>query len=235
MALARLAELGDEVQVTIEPADDEEVLRSAEQRIPLNTQRHEAVHGVLRELGARSVIDLGCGSGQFLERLVKDPSFTRVAGSDVSMRSLQHAARRLHVDRMSERQSERIDLFQGALTYQDQRYAGFEAAVLMEVIEHVDPSRLAALEHIVFGAARPGSVIVTTPNREYNALYEGLVGLRHPDHRFEWTRAQFGRWSDRVAASYGYSVQRRGIGDLDERRGTPTVMAIFTRAGGDDI
>jgi 3' terminal RNA ribose 2'-O-methyltransferase Hen1 len=234
VALARLAELGDEVEAAVEPAAEEETLQPEERRIPLNAQRHEAVHEALLELGARSVIDLGCGPGQFLERLVKTSSFTRVAGSDVSTRSLQYAARRLHVDRMSERQSERVELFQGALTYEDERYAGFDAAVLMEVIEHVDPPRLEALEHVVFGAAKPGSVIVTTPNGEYNVLYEGLVGMRHPDHRFEWTREQFGEWSDRVAETYGYSVERRGIGDHDERLGTPTQMAIFTRAGGGD-
>lgn len=233
VALARLAELGDEVESAIEPAE-EEILQAAEKRIPLNAQRHEAVHEALLELGARSVIDLGCGSGQFLERLVKTSAFTRVAGSDVSTRSLQYAARRLHVDRMSERQSDRVELFQGALTYEDQRFAGFDAAVLMEVIEHVDAPRLEALEHVVFGAAKPESVIVTTPNSEYNVRYEGLVGMRHPDHRFEWTREQFGEWSDRVAETFGYSVDRRGIGDLDEILGTPTQMAIFTKAGSND-
>jgi 3' terminal RNA ribose 2'-O-methyltransferase Hen1 len=231
-ALARLAELGDEVEEAIDPAADEEVLQPAEKRIPLNTQRHEAVHQVLLDLGARSVIDLGCGPGQFLDRLVKTPTFTRVAGSDVSTRSLQYAARRLHVDRMSERQAERVQLFHGALTYEDERYAGFDGAVLMEVIEHVDPPRLEALERVVFGAAKPGAVIVTTPNGEYNVLYEGLVGMRHPDHRFEWTRDEFADWSERVASTYDYTVERRGIGDQDDNLGTPTQMAIFARKEG---
>lgn len=234
MALARLAELGDEGEDAVEPADDEEVLQPEERRTPLNTQRHELVHQVLLELGARSVIDLGCGPGRFLERLVKSPAFTRIAGADVSTRSLQQAARRLHVDRMSERQAERVFLFQGALTYEDERYAGFDAAVLMEVVEHVDPPRLAALERVVFAAAKPGTVIVTTPNAEYNALYEGLDGMRHPDHRFEWNREEFTAWSDRVASTYGYGVERRGIGDVDGTLGTPTQMAIFTRKEGSD-
>ena len=234
VALARLAELGDDVEDAIEPAEDEEVLQPAEKRVPLNAQRHEAVHQVLLELGARSVIDLGCGPGQFLDRLVKTSAFTRIAGSDVSTRSLQYAARRLHIDRMSERQAERVQLFQGALTYEDERYAGFDAAVLMEVVEHVDPPRLEALERVVFAAANPGAVIVTTPNGEYNVLYEGLVGMRHPDHRFEWTRAEFADWSDHVASTYGYAVERRGIGDLDDTFGTPTQMAIFTRKEGSD-
>jgi 3' terminal RNA ribose 2'-O-methyltransferase Hen1 len=228
-ALARLAELGDEVEEAVESTADEEALQPEEKRVPLNTQRHEAVHAVLLELGAKSVIDLGCGPGQFLDRLVKTASFTRIAGSDVDTRSLQQAARRLHLDRMSERQAERVSLFHGALTYEDDRYSGFDAAVLMEVIEHVDPPRLEAVERVVLGAARPRAVVVTTPNSEYNVLYEGLSGRRHPDHRFEWTREEFGLWCDRVASAYGYRVERRGIGDADATYGAPTQLAIFTR------
>jgi 3' terminal RNA ribose 2'-O-methyltransferase Hen1 len=230
VALARLAELGDEVEDAVDPADEEEVRQPEEERVPLNAQRHETVYQTLLELGARSVIDLGCGPGAFLQRLVKTPVFNRVAGVDVSARSLQQASRRLRVERMSERQAARVELFQGALTYEDPRLAGFDAAVLMEVIEHVDPSRLEALERVVFGTAKPAAAIVTTPNREYNDLYESLIGLRHPDHRFEWTREEFAAWSDRVGAAYGYRVRRRGIGDRDERRGTPTQVAVFTRA-----
>lgn len=228
-ALARLAELSDEVDASVEPAEDEEALQPEERRVPLSTQRHDAVYHALLELGATSVIDLGCGPGQFLERLVTTPSFTRIAGSDVSTRSLQHAVRRLRLEQLSERQAARVELFQSALTYEDERFTGFDAAVLMEVIEHVDPPRLEALEHVVFGAAKPASVIVTTPNAEYNPLYDELVGLRHPDHRFEWTREEFEQWSDRVAATYHYRVERRGVGDRDARLGTPTQMAIFTR------
>ncbi|WP_374454246.1 3' terminal RNA ribose 2'-O-methyltransferase Hen1 [Nocardioides sp.] len=228
-ALARLAELGDDLEDAVEPAEDEEAQQPEQARVPLNTQRHDAVLQMLLDLGARSVIDLGCGPGQFLQRLVRTPAFTRVAGSDVSTRSLQHAARRLRLERMSERQAERIELFQGALTYEDARYAGFDAAVLMEVVEHVDPPRLEALERVVFGAARPGAVVVTTPNSEYNALYESLVGMRHPDHRFEWTRAELGEWAERVCRTYGYRVEVHGIGDHDESLGTPTQMAVFTR------
>lgn len=235
VALARLAELGDDLEEALEPADDEEVRQPEEKRVPLNTQRHVAVHQTLLDLGARSVIDLGCGPGHFLDRLIKTPAFTRVAGTDVSTRSLQYAARRLRVERMSERQAERVELFQSALTYEDERFAGFDAAVLMEVVEHVDPPRLDALERVVFGAARPRAVIVTTPNADYNELYEGLVGRRHPDHRFEWTRAEFAEWTDRVTSRYGYRVERRGIGETDDVLGSPTQMAVFTvNEAGDD-
>jgi 3' terminal RNA ribose 2'-O-methyltransferase Hen1 len=233
-ALARLAELGDEVEEAVEPDADEEVLQPEAKRLPLNTQRHGAVLQVLLDLGARSVIDLGCGPGQFLDRLVRTPAFTRVAGSDVSTRSLQYAARRFRLESMSERQAARLALFQSALTYEDDRYAGYDAAVLMEVIEHVDPSRLEALERVVFGAARPGAVVVTTPNSEYNVLYEGLTGMRHRDHRFEWTRPEFAAWAERVGSAYGYRVELRGIGEVDEALGSPTQMAVFTSTEGGD-
>jgi 3' terminal RNA ribose 2'-O-methyltransferase Hen1 len=229
VALARLAELDDDTEEALEPAADEEQLQPEEARAPLNTQRHEAVLAALQDAGATSVIDMGCGGGQLLQRLLEVWSFTRIVGMDVSARSLQYAARRLHMDRMSERQAARLDLFQGALTYEDPRLAGFDAAVLMEVIEHVDAPRLGALEHVVFGAARPSTVIVTTPNREFNANYEGLTGMRHPDHRFEWDRAEFATWTDRVADAYGYTVERRGVGEVDVETGSPTQMAVFTR------
>lgn len=229
VALARLAELGDETDDAVEPAAEEEALQPPQVAVPLNLQRHDVVLQTLLELEATSVIDVGCGPGHFLDRLVRTSSFTRIAGTDVSTRSLQLAARRLQVDRMSERQADRVALFQSALTYEDERFAGFDAAVLMEVIEHVDPARLDAVERVVFGAARPRAVLVTTPNSEYNVRYENLAEMRHPDHRFEWDRAQFAAWSDRVGSIYGYSVERRGIGDLDETLGTPTQMAVFTR------
>ena len=229
VALTRLAELGDEVEDAVEPTEDEEVAQPEERRVPLNTQRHEAVLGVISELDARSVVDLGCGPGQFLDKLVKTPSLQRVVGVDVSSRSLQAAARRLRLERMNERQAARVELLQGALTYEDARLAGFDVAVLMEVIEHVDPPRLPALERVVFHAAHPAAVIVTTPNSEFNVNYEGLTGMRHPDHRFEWTRAEFSAWVIGVAERHGYRVELRGIGEVDAELGTPTQLAVFRR------
>ncbi len=243
VALARLAELGDELDDALEPPLEEETetapaagepdgateASAPEPRVPLNTQRHEAVLQALVDLGATSVIDLGCGPGHLLAELVRIPQLTRVAGCDVSARALQYAGRRLHLDRLSERQAERITLFQGALTYEDERFAGFDAAVLMEVIEHVDESRLPALERVVFGAARPRLVLVTTPNSDYNVYYPQLTGMRHADHRFEWDREQFAAWSERVATAYGYAVSRRGIGAVDAEHGSPTQLAVFVR------
>lgn len=229
-ALARLAELGDDAEEALEPPDDEEAARPEADRAPLNRQRHEAVLATLKELPVARVIDLGCGTGQFLRALLDDATYTAVAGVDVSVRSLETAARRLRLEGRSERQRSRVELFQGALTYRDRRFEGYDAAVLMEVVEHVDPPRLPALVDVVFGHAHPGAVLVTTPNVEYNVRYESLAGLRHPDHRFEWTRAEFAAWCQDVASAHGYAVEVRGIGADDPGVGSPSQLGVFRRA-----
>lgn len=193
--------------------------------------RRQAVLTVLREVGASRVVDMGCGEGAMVRELLDDPAFAEVVGVDVSDRALRLAERRLNLDRRSDHVRERVRLLLSALTYRDQRLAGFDAAVLMEVIEHVDPPRLAALEQTVFGCARPVTVVVTTPNVEYNQLFPWLPGgaLRHPDHRFEWTRAQFQEWARQVATRTGYRVGFRPVGAEDPEAGPPTQMAVFQR------
>ncbi|MEV4169657.1 3' terminal RNA ribose 2'-O-methyltransferase Hen1 [Nonomuraea sp. NPDC049709] len=195
----------------------------------LNVRRREAVLAKLEQLGAASVIDLGCGQGELVGALLARPRFTRVGGMDVSSMALTIAARKLRLERMPDAKRARLTLFQGALTYADKRLAGYDAAVLMEVIEHVDPPRLAALERVVFDRARPRHVLVTTPNIEHNVRYEFLTGLRHPDHRFEWTRAEFAAWAQRVAGQFGYQVAVEPVGDDDPEVGPPTQMGVFTR------
>lgn len=196
---------------------------------PLNVLRREAVLATLEELGAGSVIDLGCGQGELVGALLARPRFSRVAGMDVSPLALAIAARKLRLERMPDAKRARLTLFQGALTYTDKRFSGYDAAVLMEVVEHVDPPRLAALERVVFGHAKPLHVLVTTPNIEYNVRYEFLTGLRHRDHRFEWTRAEFAAWCRQVCEEYGYSVEFKQVGEIDPELGSPTQMGVFTR------
>jgi SAM-dependent methyltransferase len=201
----------------------------------LAVQRHGAVLAALRTAGARSVADLGCGGGALLAKLLDEPGFTRVLGVDVSARALELAARKLRLERMPSKRRERLELFQSSLVYRDRRLAGFDAAVLMEVVEHVDPPRLAALERTVFGHAAPGTVVVTTPNVEHNVRFEGLApgSLRHRDHRFEWTRAEFRAWAERVAAEHGYGVSLVPVGVDDPEVGPPTQMAVFTHTMAD--
>ncbi len=200
-------------------------------RRPLAQLRRAAVMAALREVGAARVADLGCGEGALLRELLADPAFSQVVGADVSPRALALAERRLHLDRMPDAQRSRLQLLQSSLTYRDERIAGFDAVVLMEVIEHVDVTRLPSLERSVFAHAAPRTVVVTTPNAEHNVRFPDLAhgGRRHSDHRFEWTRAEFAAWADRVADEYGYRVEYRVVGDDDPEVGAPTQMALFTR------
>lgn len=229
-ALARLAPeeeepTADETIVTAPDAAEQTV----EQPLRLNDQRLAAVLGVLKSCGAKRVLDLGCASGNLLKRLLEEKQFDLIVGLDVSHRMLEIAADRLRLERMPPRQRQRIDLWHGSLTYRDKRLSGFDAAALVEVIEHLDPPRLAALERVLFEFARPQRVVVTTPNVEYNVRFPGLPAgkLRHRDHRFEWTRSEFQAWAGRVGIRFGYGVAHQSIGPDDPEVGSPTQMAVF--------
>jgi 3' terminal RNA ribose 2'-O-methyltransferase Hen1 len=202
-----------------------------EKPLRLHEQRLTRVAEVLKESGARRVVDLGCGSGKLLKRLMAERQFTEILGVDVGTRDLEIAARRLRLDTLSERQRARIRIVQGALTYRDQRIEGFDAVALVEVIEHIEPDRLGSVERVVFEFARPGLVVVTTPNREYNARFEGMAPgqLRHADHRFEWTRAEFQAWADGIVGRFGYAARIEPVGEEDAVLGAPSQMAIFER------
>ncbi|GAA1035461.1 3' terminal RNA ribose 2'-O-methyltransferase Hen1 [Virgisporangium ochraceum] len=230
VALARLAEeeADDSVETAATETDEDAELPETARKEPLALQRRRAVTAALAAAGAERVLDLGCGGGALLGDQVGDRRYTEIVGVDVSTLALAMAERRLRLDRLPERQRSRIKLLQGALTYRDDRLKGYDAAVLMEVIEHLDEPRLPALADAVFGHARPATVIVTTPNVEYNVRYEGLTGMRHHDHRFEWSRAAFAAWCAGVAADHGYSVDVTGVGDADPEVGAPTQLAVFT-------
>ncbi|MFC8372007.1 MULTISPECIES: 3' terminal RNA ribose 2'-O-methyltransferase Hen1 [unclassified Streptomyces] len=229
LELVRLAEADDSDVEEIDNAVAAET-ESEEKPTPLAVRRREAILAALHACGAARVLDLGCGQGQLVQALLKDPSFTEIVGVDVSMRALTIASRRLKLDRMGERQAARVRLFQGSLAYTDKRLKGYDAAVLSEVIEHLDLPRLPALEYAVFGAARPRTVLVTTPNVEYNVRWETLPAghVRHGDHRFEWTREEFRAWARTVAERHGYGVGFVPVGPDDPEVGPPTQMAVFT-------
>jgi 3' terminal RNA ribose 2'-O-methyltransferase Hen1 len=240
-ALARLAEVDDAAPESFdnavpvsEPAADAEAPPGTASApgpfISLAEQRRTAVLAVLRAAGARRVADLGCGEGALTGELLADQSFTEIIAADVSSRALEVAGRRLRLDRMPDRQRSRLKLLQSSLTYTDDRLAGLDALVLVEVIEHIDLPRLPALERTVFTDAAPGLVIVTTPNAEHNVRYEFLADgeMRHRDHRFEWTRDEFAGWARRVAAERDYEVSFTPVGPVDPDVGAPTQMAVFT-------
>ena len=231
VALSRLAARDDAPDPQPEPADEagDEEQRVVERPLALNEQRMAAVLDALKAGGAARVLDLGCGGGRLLRALLGERQFTAIVGVDASARELDLARERLGLDRLPERQRARLTLLHSALTYRDRRLAGYDAAALVEVVEHLDPERLPAFERAVFGYARPGVVVLTTPNRDYNARFPALAGgaFRHRDHRFEWTRAEFAAWAGRVAAEHGYAVEVMGIGASDPALGQPTQMAVF--------
>jgi 3' terminal RNA ribose 2'-O-methyltransferase Hen1 len=213
-----------------EEADsDSEEEERLEDRISLQQQRIGTVLSALKTAGAKRVLDLGCGEGQLVRALLKDPFFDEIVGVDVSHRALEIAADRLKIDRLPEKQRQRIKLLHGALTYRDQRLAGYDAAAVVEVIEHLDLPRLRAFERALFEAAKPRTVVVTTPNVEYNVKFDNLPAgkLRHRDHRFEWTRAEFETWARGIAQRFGYAVRFLGVGSEDAIVGAPTQMAVF--------
>ena len=230
-ALARLADADDtepeELDNAVAEPDHEE-----DKAKPLAVQRREAILALITERAARRVGDFGCGAGTLTRALLADKHIDKIVAIDVSARALALAARDLRLDRMPQQQRERLQIFQSALTYRDDRLAGLDAAVLMEVIEHVDPERLPALERAVFGFAAPATIVVTTPNAEYNVHFETLPpgAMRHRDHRFEWTREQFAAWAARVADAYHYEVAFRPVGPEHPDAGPPTQLALFTKA-----
>jgi 3' terminal RNA ribose 2'-O-methyltransferase Hen1 len=228
-ATARLAEVDDLPPGAFDEAVPEP---SAVVSRPLVALRKEAVLATLHAAGAARVADLGCGEGALLRELIRDPAFTDVLGADVSSRALALAERRLDLARMPDQQRDRLTLLQSSLTYRDARLRGYDAGVLMEVVEHLDPERLPALEDTVFTFARPRTVVVTTPNAEHNVRYPDLAagGVRHHDHRFEWTREQFGQWARGVAERTGYDVGFQPVGDDDPVVGPPTQLAVFSLA-----
>ena len=205
--------------------------QTVEAPLRLNDARMQAALEAVRALEppARRVLDLGCGEGRLLRLLQSERSLTDIVGVDVSTQILERAATRLRLESLPDREKARLRLLHGSLVYRDDRFLGFDAALLIEVIEHLDPPRLAALEQVVFAHAHPRRVILTTPNREYNAQWPSLPAgrFRHRDHRFEWTRAEFQTWAQTVSEREGYGVAFTGVGPEDEAVGCPTQMAIF--------
>ncbi|TVQ50833.1 MAG: 3' terminal RNA ribose 2'-O-methyltransferase Hen1 [Phycisphaerales bacterium] len=229
-ALARLVSEDDlDPDATEAKHDIEE--EEIEKPLSLNAQRMGSVLAALKASGAAHVLDLGCGEGNLLRDLLKEKQFARIVGVDVSVRSLERASGRLKLERLPDMQRRRIELMHGSLIYRDDRLTGFDAAAVVEVIEHLDPPRLRSFERAVFEFARPGTVVITTPNQEYNVMWEALTAgtFRHRDHRFEWTRAEFQEWAERVAGSHGYTVRFLPIGPVDDVVGSPTQMGVFER------
>ena len=219
-----LARLNDESAP--EEPEREEV---KENKPKLNQLRLQMVTDAVLSCGAKSVIDMGCGEGSLVRMLIRQKQLEKVAAFDVSFSALERCRAKLKIDRMHETLENKLELFQSSLTYRDKRFEGFDCACVIEVIEHLDESRLAAFARVLFGFSRPRTVILTTPNIEYNANYEHMKenSFRHGDHRFEWSRDQFSAWTRGICEEYGYTAEIKEIGETDREKGAPTQMGVF--------
>jgi small RNA 2'-O-methyltransferase len=210
----------------LETRIEEPVLGHGRSSTPLHEERLAAVASLLLASGANSVLDLGCGAGALLQRLVAEEQFTRIVGVDTSAQALLVAERSVATE--SAVADDRVTLIHGSCTDADERLEGFDAAALIETIEHIEPTQLSRVEQAVFGSIRPHLVVVTTPNREYNVLYGIPDGeFRHADHCFEWDRPQFESWARGVSERHGYHVIFADIGPGDAWLGSPTQMGVF--------
>jgi len=200
---------------------------TTERKLGLHQLRLERVTEKLVKSGATRVADLGCGEGKLVRHLLKERQFRKILAMDVALESLQRAERNLEREHEAKRQ--RVELLHGSLLYTDQRLHQVDAACLVEVIEHLDQERLARAAHNLFAEIRPQTLIVTTPNREYNAVWENLSGgkFRHPDHRFEWTREEFENWAESVRGDYEVTIE--GVGEEHPEFGCPSQMAVFQK------
>lgn len=228
-ALARLVE-EDQSDPDASEAQHSDQELEVEKPLSLWKQRIEAVVAQLKQSGAKRVLDLGCGEGKLLRVLIQERQFDEICGMDVALRSLEIASERLRLDRVPSSQRERLKLIHGSLMYRDRRLEGYDAACVIEVIEHLDPPRLAAFERVLFEFARPKLVLITTPNSEYNVRFPTLPAgqFRHKDHRFEWTREQFYNWAAQIHQRFGYTPSFRAVGAEDAEVGAPTQMGVFS-------
>ena len=210
--------------------ESDEKEAALERPVRLHQLRLDTVLATLRDLGSSSVLDLGCGEGRLLKMLLREKWPQQVTGVDVSVRALEIAHRRLNLDELPGPVRERITLLHGSVLYADTRFSGYDSIAAVEVIEHLDAARLTAFEEVVFGQARPKHVVVTTPNAEYNVLFEGMSpgAMRHPDHRFEWTRPEFRDWCGSIER-FGYASEVRELGEVAQDVGAPSQMGVFTR------
>jgi 3' terminal RNA ribose 2'-O-methyltransferase Hen1 len=194
----------------------------------LHEERIETVTRLAVACGAKRLLDLGCGSGELLARLAREPRFQRIVGIDISPQALAAARDLLGLDQRMD--DGRIALLEASFAQPDERLRGFDAALLVETIEHIPPQRLSLVEHAVFAWSRPQTVVITTPNQEYNVLHGMPPGaMRHPGHCFEWNRRKFRKWATGLAVRNGYSVVFDAIGAADPLLGSSTQLALFGR------
>ncbi|XP_065664319.1 small RNA 2'-O-methyltransferase [Hydra vulgaris] len=211
-----------------------EITRESVFNPPLFKQRYEAVAQIINKMQAKSVLDIGCSDGKFLTYMKeKCTSVEKIIGVDID-RSLLESNTYFLQPKPFEYIVKRavplnISLFCGSITQSDVRFHHVDLISCIEVIEHLYDDVLSMVPYNIFGILKPKAVVMTTPNAEYNQLFKGFSGLRHNDHKFEWTRNQFQQWCMRIERTYGYVVEFDGVGapPADSKVGYCSQIAVF--------
>jgi 3' terminal RNA ribose 2'-O-methyltransferase Hen1 len=195
----------------------------------LNDMRYEAIVKQVQSLTNKStVIDMGAGEGKLSVQLGFIPGIQEILAVEPSQREHIRAKERFEKAKQIEGFLE-PSLLWGSLFYTDDRLRNKDVMILCEVIEHINEDRLPGIMELIFRENRPRTFLITTPNQEYNAIYDLGENMRHNDHRFEWSREEFQNRCQNWIANVPYSVVFAGIGEEQEPYGFPTQMAIFSR------
>lgn len=199
----------------------------------LDAQRHAIATDQLHHLGVHKVLDIGCGQGEFEALFVRrwPNAHARIHGIDPDSTAIEAAQERLHRE-LDDRLRQRVHVQVAGVAEAESLWSDHDAVSAIEVIEHLDEATLDDFAELVFARLRPAFAVLSTPNAEFNVLFPTVPGtsrLRHPEHRFEWTREQMRRWLRDTARASGYRVALRGVGEAHPEYGSPTQLWTLTR------
>uniref|UniRef100_A0AAZ1XKG5 Small RNA 2'-O-methyltransferase n=1 Tax=Oreochromis aureus TaxID=47969 RepID=A0AAZ1XKG5_OREAU len=209
---------------------------------PLHKQRHQFVVDFVKRNKPKKVVDLGCGECTLLKMLKFHREIELLVGVDVNgakVKKKMHGLAPISTDYLEPSYDQlRVELYQGSVTQKDARLKGFDLVTSIELIEHLTPADIELFSEVVFGYMTPKTVIISTPNSEFNIFLPGVSNYRHSDHKFEWTRAEFRSWAMKVSLDYGYEVEFTGVGEApqgqQEAVGFCSQIGVFYQLGGRD-
>lgn len=217
-----------EIYSLVENSSKDEKKIEPVKKVRLNELRYEKIVNTVSEMKPRSVVDFGSGEGKLSVQLGFVEGITEILAVEPSESASLKALERFNKVKNKEK-FVNPELLWGSLFYYDERLKDKDVIILCEVIEHIDESRLPKAMDTLLHDYQPGALIITTPNRDYNELYDMEEHLRHNDHRFEWTRAEFRQWCTERNHGNDYELLFDGIGEEHASQGFPTQMCVFKR------
>ncbi|TDL78499.1 3' terminal RNA ribose 2'-O-methyltransferase Hen1 [Peribacillus frigoritolerans] len=217
-----------EIFSIVENKKTEEKKEEKIEKVRLNDLRYEKIIDFVNQMKPRSIVDFGSGEGKLSVRLGFADGVKEIMAVEPSQSATLKAIERF--DKVKNKEKFVVpETIWGSLFYYDERLKGKDVMILCEVIEHIDEFRLPKVLDTILHDYQPNALIITTPNREYNEIYDMEDHFRHNDHRFEWTRAEFRHWCEERNHRKIYDLQFEGIGEEHDRHGFPTQMCVFVR------